>query len=101
LTARRAAWENLPDRRPHPHDEQTWTLQLDGGSTIAGADSGYGAAEPNRTRTRFHDCGHGHFHDALIWGDRLTAIGFVTITTSWTPPNYDAACPCGETQAHS
>jgi polygalacturonase len=53
------------------------TLQLDAGSTIMGAGgTGYDAPEPN-PNSAFQDFGHSHFHDAMLWGDRLTNIGFV------------------------
>jgi hypothetical protein len=52
------------------------TLQLDAGSTLLGAASGYDPPEPN-PYDAFQDFGHSHFHDAMIWGDRLTNIGFV------------------------
>ncbi|HEX4725807.1 MAG TPA: glycosyl hydrolase family 28 protein [Pseudonocardiaceae bacterium] len=51
------------------------TIQLDSGSTLAGASSGYDAPESN-PNDKFQDFGHSHFHDAMIWGDRLTNIGF-------------------------
>lgn len=51
------------------------TLQLDAGSTVTGAASGYDAPEPN-PYDKYQDFGHSHFHDAMIWGDRLTDIGF-------------------------
>lgn len=52
------------------------TVQLDSGSTIAGASgTGYDAAEPN-PNDAYQDFGHSHFHDAMIWGDRLSNIGF-------------------------
>jgi polygalacturonase len=51
------------------------TIQLDSGSTLMGASSGYDAPESN-PNDKFQDFGHSHFHDAMIWGDRLTNIGF-------------------------
>ncbi|HEY4022937.1 MAG TPA: glycosyl hydrolase family 28 protein [Pseudonocardiaceae bacterium] len=51
------------------------TIQLDKGSTLAGASSGYDAAEPN-PNDKYQDYGHSHFHDAMIWGNGLTNIGF-------------------------
>ena len=52
------------------------TLQLDAGATIMGAGgSGYDPPEAN-ANSRFQDFGHSHFHNAMIWGDRLTNIGF-------------------------
>lgn len=51
------------------------TIQLDKGSTLAGTSTGYDKAEPN-PYDKYQDYGHSHFHDAMIWGDRLTNIGF-------------------------
>jgi polygalacturonase len=51
------------------------TIQLDKGSTLAGASSGYDKAESN-PNDKYQDYGHSHFHDAMIWGDSLTDIGF-------------------------
>ena len=51
------------------------TLQLDKGSTLKGASSGYDKAETN-PNDKYQDYGHSHFHDAMIWGDKLTNIGF-------------------------
>ncbi|MGX6607289.1 glycoside hydrolase family 28 protein [Micromonosporaceae bacterium Da 78-11] len=52
------------------------TLQLDSGSTvIAASGTGYDAAEPN-PNSAYQDFGHSHFHNSMIWGDRLTNIGF-------------------------
>lgn len=52
------------------------TVQLDSGSTVKGASgTGYDQAEPN-PYSAYQDYGHSHFHDAMIWGDRLTNIGF-------------------------
>jgi polygalacturonase len=59
------------------HMKSNVTFQLDSGATIMGAGgSGYDAPESN-PNSRFQDFGHSHFHDAMIWGDRLTHIGFV------------------------
>jgi hypothetical protein len=51
------------------------TLDLESGSTLAGTSSGYDKAESN-PNDKFQDYGHSHFHDAMIWGDGLTNIGF-------------------------
>lgn len=51
------------------------TLDLDAGSPILGAASGYDAPEPN-PYDQYQDYGHRHFHDAIIWGDGLHNIGF-------------------------
>ena len=53
------------------------TFQLDAGSTIMGAGgNGYDPPESN-PNDKYQDYGHSHFHNAMIWGDRLTNIGFV------------------------
>jgi polygalacturonase len=52
------------------------TIQLDAGSTILGSGAKtYDAAEPN-ANDKYQDFGHSHFHDAMLWGDRLTNVGF-------------------------
>ncbi|MFI6600030.1 CBM35 domain-containing protein [Nonomuraea sp. NPDC050536] len=59
------------------HMKSNVTIQLDAGSTIMGASgSGYDAPESN-PNDNYQDYGHSHFHNAMIWGDRLTNIGFV------------------------
>ena len=50
-------------------------LQLDAGSTITAAASGFDAPEPNAF-SAYQDFGHSHFHDALIWGENLTNVAF-------------------------
>ncbi|HZR27513.1 MAG TPA: glycosyl hydrolase family 28 protein [Terriglobales bacterium] len=50
------------------------TLQLDSGATIRGSGT-MDAAESNPFSS-FQDFGHSHFHDALIWGEHLSNIGF-------------------------
>jgi polygalacturonase len=51
------------------------TLQLDAGSTVSAAPSGFDAPEAN-PYSQYQDFGHSHFHDALIWGENLTNVGF-------------------------
>jgi polygalacturonase len=59
------------------HLKSNVTFQLDAGSTIVGASgSGYDPPEPN-PNDDYQDYGHSHFHNAMIYGDRLTNIGFV------------------------
>src|SRR2546430_4819179 len=59
------------------HMKSNVTLQLDSGATIRGASNDdYDAAESNPFDS-FQDVGPSHFHDAMIFGDRLTNIGFV------------------------
>lgn len=52
------------------------TLDLESGSTILGAASGYDPPEAN-PYDAYQDFGHSHFHDAMIWGEDLTNIGFI------------------------
>lgn len=59
------------------HMRSNVTLQVDAGATIRGASNDdYDPAEPNPFDD-FQDFGHSHFHNAMIFGDRLTNIGFV------------------------
>jgi hypothetical protein len=51
------------------------TIQLDAGATLLGGATGYDVPEPNPF-SAYQDFGHSHFHDAMIWGDSLTDIGF-------------------------
>jgi polygalacturonase len=52
------------------------TVQLDSGATLLGSSgTGYDAAEANPYDS-YQDYGHSHFHDAMIWGDNLSNIGF-------------------------
>jgi polygalacturonase len=58
------------------HMKSDVTLQLDSGSTILGASAkGYDKAESN-ANDKYQDYGHSHFHDAMIYGDGLSNIGF-------------------------
>ncbi|MFE4965510.1 glycosyl hydrolase family 28 protein [Streptomyces sp. NPDC056660] len=53
------------------------TLQLDRGATLQGSSADtYDKAESN-PNDDYQDYGHSHFRDAMIYGDRLTDIGFV------------------------
>jgi polygalacturonase len=59
------------------HMKSNVTVQLDSGATIVGASgTGYDKPEDN-PNDEFQDYGHSHFHNAMIWGDRLTNIAFV------------------------
>ncbi|WP_222853705.1 glycoside hydrolase family 28 protein [Fodinicola acaciae] len=59
------------------HMKSNVTLQLDSGATIVGSSAdNYDAAESN-PNDNYQDYGHSHFHDAMIWGNNLTNIGFV------------------------
>jgi hypothetical protein len=52
------------------------TIQLDAGSVVKGTATGYDKREAN-PNDQYQDQGHSYFHDAMIWGDRLTNIAFV------------------------
>ena len=59
------------------HMKSNVTIQLDSGATIMGASgTGYDPPEDNPW-DEYQDYGHSHFHNAMIWGDRLTNIAFV------------------------
>jgi polygalacturonase len=58
------------------HMKSNVTLQLDAGSVIRGTGKAYDPPESNQW-DKYQDYGHSHFHNAMIYGDRLTNIGFV------------------------
>src|SRR5215207_7380926 len=59
------------------HMRSNITIQLDSGSTILGSPNDtYDTAESNPW-DQYQDYGHSHFHNAMMWGDRLTNIAFV------------------------
>ncbi|MFF0162049.1 glycosyl hydrolase family 28 protein [Streptomyces sp. NPDC005263] len=59
------------------HMKSHVTLQLDKGATLQGSSADtYDKAESN-PYDAYQDYGHSHFRDAMIYGDRLTDIGFV------------------------
>jgi polygalacturonase len=51
------------------------TIQLDAGSTITAAATGFDPPEPN-AYSQYQDYGHSHFHDSVIWGENLTNVAF-------------------------
>jgi hypothetical protein len=51
------------------------TIQLDAGSTITAAATGFDPPEPN-PYDQYQDYGHSHFHDSVIWGENLTNVAF-------------------------
>jgi polygalacturonase len=55
------------------HLKSDVTLQLDPGSTIRAASSGFDAPEANAF-SKYQDFGHSHFHDSLLWGDGITNV---------------------------
>jgi hypothetical protein len=52
------------------------TLRLQAGSKLQGGEYGYDPPEPN-PYAAYEDTGHSHFHDAVIWGEDVSNIGFV------------------------
>ncbi|MCW2951447.1 MAG: carbohydrate binding family 6 [Conexibacter sp.] len=55
------------------------TIRLARGATLIGSrdGTGYDLPEPNPATPRWIDTGHGHFHDAVIWGERLRDVAIV------------------------
>ncbi|HEX6451468.1 MAG TPA: glycosyl hydrolase family 28 protein [Trebonia sp.] len=51
------------------------TMQLDAGSVITAAATGFDPPEPN-AYSQYQDYGHSHFHDSVIWGENLTNVAF-------------------------
>ncbi|MFJ8060598.1 glycosyl hydrolase family 28 protein [Streptomyces sp. NPDC096142] len=59
------------------HMKSDVTLQVDTGATIQGSSADTYDAPESNPDDQYQDYGHSHFHDAMIYGDRLTNIGFV------------------------
>jgi hypothetical protein len=51
------------------------TIQLDAGSVITAAATGFDPPEAN-AYSQYQDYGHSHFHDSVIWGENLTNVAF-------------------------
>lgn len=51
------------------------TIQLDAGSVITAAATGFDPPEPN-AYSQYQDYGHSHFHDSVIWGENLVNVAF-------------------------
>ena len=49
---------------------------LDKNAVITGAKSGYDAPEPNEF-DQYQDFGHSHFHNALMWGEKIDNFAIV------------------------
>ncbi|MET7699272.1 glycosyl hydrolase family 28 protein [Streptomyces sp. NPDC005485] len=59
------------------HMKSNVTLQVDTGATLQGSSADtYDPPETN-PYDQYQDYGHSHFHNAMIYGDRLTNIAFV------------------------
>ncbi|MFG2001949.1 glycosyl hydrolase family 28 protein [Spirillospora sp. NPDC048911] len=58
------------------HMKSNITIRLDSGSTILGSpNDDYDPPESN-PNDEYQDYGHSHFHNAMIWGDRLSNLCF-------------------------
>lgn len=49
---------------------------LDKDAVITGANSGYDPPEPNAFE-KYQDFGHSHFHNALMWGEKIENFAIV------------------------
>ncbi|WP_371655607.1 MULTISPECIES: glycosyl hydrolase family 28 protein [unclassified Streptomyces] len=58
------------------HLKSDVTLQLDSGATLKGSSAGKYDPPESNPYDKYQDYGHSHFHNAMIYGDRLTNIGF-------------------------
>src|SRR5437763_2140484 len=58
------------------HLQSNVRLMLDKDAIITGANSGYDLPEPNQFE-KYQDFGHSHFHNALIWGDKIDNVAIV------------------------
>jgi polygalacturonase len=58
------------------HIRSNVALRLERGATLIGARTGYDLPERNRYAP-YQDAGHGHFHDAMIWGEDVHHVAFV------------------------
>jgi polygalacturonase len=59
------------------HLKSNITFQLDAGATIMGASNDTYDAPESNPFDQYQDYGHSHFHNAMIWGNGLTNIGFI------------------------
>jgi hypothetical protein len=62
------------------HLKSNITLQLNSGATIRAASNGFDAPESNPF-SKYQDFGHSHFHNALLYGDKVTNL---TVTGTGT-----------------
>ncbi|MFF4347134.1 glycosyl hydrolase family 28 protein [Streptomyces sp. NPDC001530] len=59
------------------HMKSNVTLQVDTGAAIQGSSADTYDPPESNPYDQYQDYGHSHFHNAMIYGDRLTNIGFV------------------------
>jgi hypothetical protein len=58
------------------HLQSNVRLMIDKDAVITGAGSGYDPPEPN-TFEKYQDFGHSHFHNALMWGEKIENLAIV------------------------
>jgi len=58
------------------HVKSNVRFVLDKGALITGAKNGYDAPEPNEFE-QYQDFGHSHFHNALMWGEKIDNFAIV------------------------
>jgi len=58
------------------HLQSNVRLTLDKDAVIIGANSGYDPPEPNPFE-KYQDFGHSHFHNALMWGEKIENVAIV------------------------
>ena len=59
------------------HMKSNVTLQVDTGATLQGSSADTYDPPESNPYDQYQDYGHSHFHNAMIYGDRLTNIAFV------------------------
>lgn len=58
------------------HLQSNVRFKLDQNAVITGAKSGYDTPEPNEFE-KYQDFGHSHFHNALMWGEKIDSFAIV------------------------
>ena len=58
------------------HLQSNVCFRLDNGAVITGAKSGYDAPEANEFE-KYQDFGHSHFHNALMWGEKIDNFAII------------------------
>ncbi|MER6386682.1 glycosyl hydrolase family 28 protein [Streptomyces sp. NPDC001250] len=58
------------------HMKSHVTLQVDQGATVQGSSANTYDPPESNPNDKYQDYGHSHFHNAMIYGDKLTDIGF-------------------------
>jgi pectate lyase len=58
------------------HLQSNVRLVLDKDAVMAGANGGYDPPEPNQFE-KYQDFGHSHFHNALMWGEKIDNFAIV------------------------